>query len=267
MRLHGARALVTGASGGLGEAIARDLAAHGAELVLTGRREEELTRLAAALGGSTRWMLADLRSLEGVRELLASGGPVDVLIANAGVEVPDPLQEIGAQELEAAVQVNLIAPLALARAVIEPMTARGRGHIVFISSVAGLAGTSANGPVYTATKWGLRGLGLALRQELHGTGVGVSTIFPGPVRDAGMFARTEVTLPRGAGSSTPVDVSRAVVRAIEHNRAEIRVAAGGVRLSAALSQVAPVLVGRLARRAGAGAIRREMMAARRAAAK
>jgi short-subunit dehydrogenase len=116
--------------------------------------------------------------------------------------------------------------------------------------------------VYTATKWGLRGLGLALRQELHGTGVGVSTVFPGPIRNAGMFARTEVALPPGTGTSSPEDVARAVVRAIERNRSETTVAAGSMRLSAALGGVAPVLVGDLARLLGAGRVRAAMVAAR-----
>ncbi len=96
---------------------------------------------------------------------------------------------------------------------------------------------------------------------MHGTGVGVSTIFPGPVRDAGMFARSGVALPRGTGTSSPEDVARGVARAIERNRAETTVAAGGVRLSAAFGGLAPVLVGALARLAGAGRVREAMIAA------
>jgi short-subunit dehydrogenase len=142
------------------------------------------------------------------------------------------------------------------------MKKRGEGHIVFMSSVAGLAATPGNGSIYTATKWGLRGLGLALRQELHGTGVGVSTVFPGPIREAGLFARTQVALPRGTGTNSPEDVAHAVARAIERNRAETTVAAGNMRLGAALSGVAPVLVGDLARLLGAGRVRGAMVAAR-----
>jgi short-subunit dehydrogenase len=142
------------------------------------------------------------------------------------------------------------------------MIERGEGHIVLISSVAGLVVTPGNGSVYTATKWGLRGLGLAVRQELYGTGVGVSTIFPGPIRDAGMFARSGVRLPGGGGTSSPEDVAKAVARAIERNRAETTVAAGVVRLSQAIGVVAPVLMGTLARLAGAGRVRQEMIASR-----
>lgn len=260
--LAGARALVTGATGGLGQAISRELAARSCSVLVTGRREESLELLVTELGPPARWLVADLTSVRAARDLLTLAGPVDILVANAGVEVPDALRDLGDSELEEAVLINLLAPLALAREAIGPMLERGQGHIVFISSVAGLLASSGNGPVYTATKWGLRGLGLALRQELHGTGVGVSTIFPGPLRDAGMFARTGVTLPRGAGTSSPTDFARAVTRAIERGRAEVRVATGSVRVSAALGGVAPVLVGDLARLAGAGRVREEMLATR-----
>jgi short-subunit dehydrogenase len=205
VRLGGARALLTGANGGLGRAIARELAGRSCQLILTARRGDALEGLASELGPPARWLTAELTSAAGVRELIAGAGHVDVLIANA---------------------------------------------------------TSGNGPVYTATKWGLRGFGLALRQELHGTGVGASTIFPGPIRDAGMFARTGVALPRGTRTSSPEDVARAVARAIERDLAEVEVASASVRLSAALSRVAPVLAGDLARRAGAGRVRDAMIAAR-----
>jgi hypothetical protein len=109
-----------------------------------------------------------------------------------------------------------------------------------------------------ATLGGRRGVG----DRLHGTGVGVSTVFPGPIRDAGMFARTEVALPPGTGTDSPEDVAHAVARAVERNRAETTVAAGSMRLSAALGGVAPVLVGNLARLLGAGRVRAAMVAAR-----
>lgn len=130
-------------------------------------------------------------------------GDVDILVANAGVGIPQDLAMLSDSEIAEAVRINLLAPAVLARAAVNSMTRRGRGHIVFISSGAGLIATPGNGAVYTATKWGLRGLGLALRQELHGTGVGVSTIFPGPIRDAGMLADTGAALPRGFGTSSP----------------------------------------------------------------
>jgi short-subunit dehydrogenase len=263
MQLAGTRALVTGATGGIGTAIARELSARSCALVLSGRRAQELDRLAGELGPSARGIAADMADGAEIRQLLDSSGPLDVIVANAGVEVARALQDLGDAQVAEAVRVNLLAPLELARAAIPPMVERGAGHLVFISSVAGLVATPGNGPVYTATKWGLRGLGLALRQELHGTGVGVSTIFPGPIRDAGMFARTNVEMPRHAGTNSPQEVARAVISAIELDRAELTVAKGSVRISAQLGMIAPGLVGSLARRAGAGRVRAQMLAARR----
>lgn len=195
MRLEGRRVLVTGATGGIGEAIARDLAARGCVLTVTGRREPELRRLVGELGVSARGLTADLTKIDDVHDLMVEAAPVDVLVANAGIGIPEDLGMLTDAEIEHAIRVNLLAPMMLARAALAPMQIRGHGHIVLISSGAGLVATPGNGTVYTATKWGLRGLGLALRQELHGTGIGVSTIFPGPIRDAGMLADTGVALP------------------------------------------------------------------------
>jgi short-subunit dehydrogenase len=262
MRLAGRSVLVTGATGGIGGAIAHELARRGCAVIVTGRRKTHVLRLVTELGPPARGLVADLTKLEEIRNLLAAADPVDVLVANAGVDMAQDLAAVGDAELEEAIRINLLAPAALARAASAAMKERGEGHIVFISSVAGLVATPGNGPVYTATKWGLRGLGLALRQELHGTGVGVSTVFPGPIRDAGMFARTEVALAPGTGTNSPQDVARAVARAIERNRVETTVAAGSMRLSAALGGVAPVFVGNLARLLGAGRVRAAMVATR-----
>jgi short-subunit dehydrogenase len=259
MRLEGRRILLTGATGGIGRAMAREFAARGCALTVTGRRAQDLQKLVSELGLSARALTADLTKPDEARDLVARAGDIDVLVANAGVEIPDDLAGLSDTELEEAIRINLLAPAALAAAVLPRMKERREGHIVFISSVAGLVATAGNGTVYTATKWGLRGLGLALGQELHGTGVGVSTIFPGPVSDAGMFARSGVRLPLSMGTVSPQDVSRAVVRAIERGRPEITVAAAGVRLSAALGGIVPVLIGRLARLAGAARVREAML--------
>jgi len=259
MRLEGRSVLLTGATGGIGGAIARELAARGCAVTVTGRREAELARLITELGPLARGFAADLTNLAEVRELLDHADPVDILVACAGVDVSQDLADTSDEALEEAMRIHLLAPAALARAALAPMKQRGAGHIVFIGSVAGLVATPINSSIYTATKWGLRGLGLALRQELHGTGIGVSTVFPAGVRDAGMFARTGVALPWYAGTSSPQDVARAVVRAVERDRPEVVVAAGGERLGAAISGVAPVLVGRLARVAGLARIRQAVL--------
>lgn len=259
MRLEGRSVLVTGATGGIGHAIAHELTERGCALTVTGRRKFELQRLVHELGPRARGLTADLTNLDEVHDLMSKADPVDVLVANAGIGVPQDLEMLSDTEIEEAIRINLLAPAALARAALGPMKRRGRGHIVFISSGAGLVATPGNGTAYTATKWGLRGLGLALKQELHGTGVGVSTIFPGPIRDAGMLAETGVSLPRGFGTSTPQDVARAVTRAIEEDKPEITVASAGVRLLVGVGALAPVLVGQLARLAGAGRVRDAML--------
>ena len=261
MRLEGRSVLVTGATGGIGGAIAHELAARGCAVTATGRRHENLERLVSELGPPARGFAADLTTPAGVREAVDRTGRVDVLVACAGAGVPDDLTGLSEEALQEAIGINLFAPAALARAVLPQMKRRGAGHIVLISSVAGLVATPSNGTAYTATEWGLRGLGLGLRQELHKTGIGVSTVFPGPVRDAGMFARTEVALPRGTGTSSPQDVARAVVRAIERDRRAVTVATGGVRLGRVIGVVAPGLVAPIARLAGANRVREAVIEA------
>lgn len=259
MELERHSVLVTGATGGIGRAIACEMASRGCLLTVTGRRESELRRLAGLLGPSARALTADLTDLGEVRTLVDRAGAVDVLIANAGVGIPEDLGMLSDAQIEHSVRVNLLAPAALARAVMEPMRKRGRGHIVFISSGAGLIATPGNGTMYTATKWGLRGLGLALRQELRGSGVGVSIVFPGPVRDAGMLADTGVSLPRYFGTSSPEDVARAVADAVARGRTETTVASAGMRILAGIGAVAPLFIGDLARWAGAGRVRDAML--------
>jgi short-subunit dehydrogenase len=117
--------------------------------------------------------------------------------------------------------------------------------------------------LYNATKFGLRGFALALREDLRGTGVGVSTVFPGFIRDAGMFADTGVKLPAGAGTRTPEDVARAVLRAVRDDVAEIDVAAFEQVLGGYLFPLAPGLVNALQRASGGGAIAQRMADAQR----
>jgi short-subunit dehydrogenase len=151
-------------------------------------------------------------------------------------------------EIDRALNVNLRSAMVLARLLLPGMLSRGRGHIVLMASIHGKL-PAALVSVYNATKFGLRGFGLALGQELKGTGVGVSVINPTFVREAGMWAETGVTAHRLAGQVTPDEVALAVIRAIKENRAESDVAP----LSARLAVMAPRLVGSVARRLGATA--------------
>jgi uncharacterized protein len=247
VNLAGRTVLLTGATGGIGHAIARACAARGAQLVLTGRRAEVLEPLATEL--SARAVACDLSRAEEVARLLGEVGNADVLIANAALPASGLLSSFSVEEVDAALAVNLRAPMVLAHGLAAGMTARGHGHIVFISSISGKT-ASIGGSVYSATKFGLRGFALGLREDLRGTGVGVSTVFPGFISEAGMFHEAEVKLPGYVATRTPEQVAAGVVRAIEHDRSEVDVAPLAVRLGAAVAGLAPELSGRLQRRLG-----------------
>jgi NADP-dependent 3-hydroxy acid dehydrogenase YdfG len=248
VKLPGASVLLTGASGGIGDAVALELYRHGARLTLTGRRTDRLAALAARTGART--VACDLADRPAVERLACELGPVDVLVANAGVPAGGPIGDHSVGDIDTALDVNLRAPIVLARILVESMIARGGGHIVFMASLSGKS-ASPGGSLYSATKFGLRGFALGLRQDLHAHGVGVSTIFPGFISDAGMFAESGATLPRMIGTRTPQDVARAVVEAIEEDRGEIDVAPLGLRVGARLSGLAPGLSARVQRRFGA----------------
>ena len=159
-------------------------------------------------------------------------------------------------------EVNLRAPIALARAMAPGMVARGAGHLVFISSLSGKTSSPASS-LYSATKFGLRGFALGAREDLREHGVGVSTIFPGFIRDAGMFAETGVRLRPGVGTRTPEQVAAAVLRAIDTDRAELDVAPFGLRAGAALGGLAPAAVAAVTRRLGSHEVAAQMSEAQR----
>jgi uncharacterized protein len=216
--------------------------------VVTGRRADVLEPLAMEISG--RAIAADLADRDAPARLAAEAGDVDVLVANAGLPGSGPLEDYTPEQIDRALDVNLRAPMLLARELTPAMVARGEGHLVFISSLSGKIGTGRSA-IYSATKFGLRGFAQGLREDLRPRGVGVSTVFPGFIRGAGMFADTGLTLPRGVGTNSPAEVANAVVEAIERNRFEIDVAPVPMRLTAALAGIAPGLIAAMNRRAGA----------------
>jgi short-subunit dehydrogenase len=241
MQLAGATVLLTGATGGLGRAIAKALAERDATLILSARKAEALEQLASELpGGDHRIAPADLSQPGAATRLATDAGEFDVLIANAGLRGAGALTDYSDEQIEAAIRVNLEAPVRMARAVMERMTDRGSGHMVFIASLAGKA-ASPRSSLYNATKFGLRGFALGLRVDLAPKGVGVSLVSPGFVRDAGMFAKSGAKPPPGLGTTTPERVSAAVVRAIEDDKMEIAVAPLQQRIGAHLALAAPAL--------------------------
>lgn len=248
MQLSGSKVMLTGATGGIGHAIARRLHAAGAELVLTGRRTDVLEPLAAEVGGTP--LAVDLSDRDAVARLAADCDDVDAVVANAAMPASGHLLSFSIEEIDRAMDVNLRAPMILARELAPKMAERGRGHFVFVSSIAGKAGAIGSS-VYSASKFGLRGFGQSLREDLRADSIGVSVVFPGFIRDAGMFAEAGVDLPRGVGTSSPEQVADAVARAIEQDRGEIDVAPVTVKLSARFHQMAPGLSAAMQRRLGA----------------
>lgn len=237
MNLNGRRVLLTGASGGLGHAIARRLSRAGADLIITGRRRPELVQLSQETGAEV--VVADLTDRADLSTLAGMCHDVDVLVANAGVGSDPSLADMTEADIDFSLDVNLRAPIVLgtefARAKVD---ARLPGQAVFIGSLSGLAATP-NTRLYNATKFGLRGFALSLREELAGTGVGVSIVEPGFVRDAGMFAEGDIELPPGVRTTTPEKVADAVERSIRTDAGEVFVAPIELRLASTLAVAAP----------------------------
>jgi short-subunit dehydrogenase len=216
-------------------------------VIASGRKRDVLEELAHEVGG-VEPLVADLADPAQVMALVF-GRHIDVLVANAALPASGRLESFAEEEIDRALDVNLRAPIHLARVVVPHMTQRGAGHLVFISSLSGKM-ASAGASVYNATKFGLRGFGFALNEELRGTGVGATTVFPGFIREAGMFADSGAKLRRGVGTRTPEDVAQAVIQGIEKNRAEIDVAPLSLSSGARAFGVAPGLVAALIRRLG-----------------
>jgi uncharacterized protein len=262
VQLAGTTALLTGASGGIGQAIARALHDRGARVLLSGRRAGVLEELRAELGVNAEVVEADLAGPEGAAPLAERAGDVDVLVANAGLPASGRLERFSPEEIDRALDVNLRAPIQLTRALVPGMVERGRGHVVFVSSLSGKV-AAARSAVDSATKFGLRGFAGGLRDDLHGSGVGVTVVFPSFIRDAGMFADTGVKLPPWVGTRAPDDVARAVVRGIETGRGEIDVAPLSLRLGVVASSIAPETSARVQRRLGSQGIARAISSRQR----
>jgi short-subunit dehydrogenase len=214
-------AVVTGASSGIGRATARLLGAGGMTVVLAARRADELERLAGEIerdGGKAVAVSTDVSLLTDIERLveraMAIDGVIDALVNVAGVGLGNSImiRDDLAQRLLA---VNLLAPARLMKAVIPILRAQRHGSIVNIGSVAGEIATSG---LYSATKFGLRGLTDSVRRELAGSGIGVTLIEPG-------YVATPLTAYRRQRMPGPEIVARAVVSALRRPRRKIVVPA------------------------------------------
>jgi len=242
------RAVVTGASHGIGVHIARALAARDIDLLLVARSASELARVARELGApgrSVAYAALDLSSPSAAEDVAAAVtaelGSADILVNNAAVELQRRFHTLTAAEIEAVIRLDLITPVALARVLLPGMIERGYGRIVNISSIAGRVGFPLS-EAYAASKDGLIAFSRVLRNDYRGTGVSASAVILGAVKGDGFGQRTldELGLKTGGAMlATPQQVANAVVRAIEKDTAEIVVMPGPGRLMKALMDLFP----------------------------
>jgi short-subunit dehydrogenase len=250
-QLRGMNAIVTGASRGIGVHIARALAKEGVNLALGARSVAELEAVRtemAGLGVKAVAIPCDVAKAADRAQLLARAeaelGPVDILVNNAGVERVARFETTPEDWFTEVIEVNLHAPIQLTRAVVPGMLARGRGHVVNISSGAGKVGV-AYGTSYCATKHGLVGFTHALRGEYHGRPVGFSVVCPAFVTDTGMYDRWEqrgIRAPKIAGSAKPEKVASVVIDCIRKDKAEVLVNTPPIRPLVVLANIAPGIV-------------------------
>jgi short-subunit dehydrogenase len=228
-------------------------------VAVSGRRQQALDQVQAelsSLGVKAAAVTADLSDLSQIDSLVDRAeqelGPIDLLVNNAGVESTAVFTSYAREDLTSMVNLNLTAPMLLAHRLTPGMMERGRGHVVFISSVAGKLGPAYNEP-YAATKAGLIGLTQSLRAEYLKAPVGFSVVCPGFIAEDGMYARMAEQGHRSnrlMGETTPEKIVEKVVHAVRDDVAEIIESGAPIRPMLALAQLAPGLIERLAPRFG-----------------
>jgi len=223
MQWTGATAVITGASRGIGRAVALAAAAEGARVGLIARSEADLAAVLAEAGGDGAIAVADVADPEELRGALASLaselGPVDILVANAGIGAYGAFADLTAEELDRIVRVNVLGTAHAIRAVVPGMIERRRGHIVTMGSIAGRIGSPFEA-IYSATKFAGVGLTEALVVELEPFGIGVSMVNPGPVATAFGEARGHPYDRKSPKPVPPEQVATAVIKAVEGDRHE-----------------------------------------------
>ena len=244
------RAVVTGASRGIGRALSEALAARGATLGLMARGAGGVEALAAELPGEHVALAADVADraevAAAIERFLEAAGGIDLLVANAGIAHYAPFVETDVELAEEMVRVNVLGAIYTLKAGLPPMLDRGRGHVVIVSSGAGLR-PFPWAAVYGSTKAAGRALGEALRHELSGTGVGLTTVYPGEVR-TDLHAHERERMPDWYRSEDAIDaeaVAAAIVDAVEGDRRSAFVP--GIVRALGINGLAPRLTDRILR--------------------
>ncbi|PZS14862.1 MAG: short-chain dehydrogenase [Pseudonocardiales bacterium] len=243
--ITGCHALVTGGSSGIGAAIAEGLTAAGCQVVVLGRDRPRLDALARRTGA--RALVADLSTGGGLAQAADAAKKVDLLVNSAGRGWAGDLATMAQPDIDALVALNLTAPMCLTRAALPGMRERGRGHLVFVSSIAavGLGGEA----VYAATKAGLRAFAASVRHEVAGEGIGVTTLLPGAVRTPFFDHRGLAYDRRFPRQLAPATVATALLRAIEQGDPEV-FTPRWLTVAARVQGAMPELFHRLAERFG-----------------
>ncbi|WP_445635274.1 Ketoacyl reductase [Nostoc sp. DSM 114161] len=248
--------LLTGASRGLGVYIARALAREQATVVCVSRFKSGLDVTCAqikALGGKGISIPFDIKNVTELSTLKQQinkvVGPVDIIINNAAIEIYRDFVDYSLEDLQSILTINLLAAAELTRLFLPSMLERRSGHIVNIASLAGKKGVPYNS-IYSASKAGLIMWTDAMRQELAATDTNISVICPGYISETGMTVNSRIPAPWLAGTSTPIDVANAVIKAIKQNKAEIIVnqnllTANMTKVMFAIGQFCPEIVDKL----------------------
>jgi short-subunit dehydrogenase len=230
VRVEGSRFLLTGASKGIGRAVALELAGRGARLALAARGRDELEAVATECrkaGAEAHVIVADMSKEPDVRRMVAEAhaalGGLDVLVNNAGLGLSGAMRDIKPDDLRYVFEVNVVAPLVASQEVLPAMIRQGHGRIVNVASVAShIAAPGLGG--YSATKHALKAWGEALRMELRGTGVGLTAVYPGPIKtefSANSRGKRGELVPESSVGVSAESCARSIVSALARGSAEV----------------------------------------------
>ena len=260
MRFRDSVVWITGASSGIGEEMAMQFHAEGAHVVLSARREDELSRVAGACGGPGETMIVPLDVTDGTTidaaaaDVIRRFGRIDILVNNAGLTQRGRIAETGLDVYRRIMDVNFFGPLMLTKAVLPSMLDRKSGQIVCVTSVAGKYGSPMRSG-YNAAKHAAHGFFDSLREEVAAHGIDVTLIVPGTVRtnvslnalrgDGSLYNKMDRFLESGMA---PAECARRILDAVHRRRREVLIASGVARRNVWLKRLSPALLSWTTRR-------------------